>query len=106
MLQVQIIDFLRAQAILRPATALQVGCAAATRRHATRLAATLPLVGAGVSGQTRGSEQRWTCGFLLPASARIVPTEDAGVSIPALREKVNPESILLLATANKNPVQL
>ena len=73
-------------------------------RWAEDAAATLPLI--GVSGQTRGSEQLWACGFLLPASARIVPTEDAGDSIPALREKVNPESILLLATANKNPVQL
>jgi hypothetical protein len=51
-------------------------------------------------------KQRWTCGFLLPASAHIEPTEDAGVSIPALPEKVNPESILLLATANKSPDQL
>ena len=73
-------------------------------RWAEGAAATLPLI--GVSGQTRGSEQLWTCGFLLPASACIEPAEDAEVSIPPLREKVNPESILLLATANKNPVQL
>ena len=73
-------------------------------RWAEDAAATLPLI--GVSGQTRGSEQLWTCGFLLPASGCLQPAEDAEVSIPALREKVNPGSILLLATANKNPDQL
>ena len=66
-------------------------------RWAEGAAATLPLI--GVSGQTRGSGQLLTCGFLLPASGCLEPAEDAEVSIPALRAKTNPESVNLIVVA-------
>ena len=87
MLQVQVNDCLRAD-LRQFCDPLQVS--RRCRRH--------PAVGhalIGVSGQTRGSEQLWTCGFLLLASARI--ERPRMWKFPFQRCGKSPESVNLIS---------